>query len=92
MVSPTRTRMKGPGTLPLKVQYPKVVPSANRPSTSTLSRSTRTVCGSRLAMGGGRSSGSREMSASTSVCGAGRGVTMNCPCMPASWCPGTLQK
>ena len=41
--------------------------------------------GSRLPIGGGRSVGSREMSASTSVCGAAIGVTRNWPCMPANW-------
>src|SRR5262249_16308952 len=60
--------------------------------TSTLSKSTRTVCGSRFAIGPGRSVGSREISASTRVCAGGVGVTRNCPSIPACLCPGTLQK
>src|SRR5208282_4574172 len=40
---PTRSRMNGPGTVPLYVQYVYVTPSANCPSTSLVTRVTSTL-------------------------------------------------
>src|SRR5207244_2518114 len=60
-VSPTLTRRKGPGTLPLNVQYVYVVSFARRPTTSTASRFTATVRGAPGGSGPSRSAGSLAM-------------------------------
>src|SRR5438270_9293289 len=51
-VSPWRTRIIGPGTVPLKVQKGYATPSANKAVTSRVSRSTLTSAGSLRSMGG----------------------------------------
>src|SRR3990170_4687328 len=69
-VSPSMTRIIGPGTVPSNVQKEYVVPSANSETTSWTVSVTRTVVGSVRVMGGGTSAGSRT-TFGTSISAAG---------------------
>jgi O-antigen/teichoic acid export membrane protein len=69
------------------------LPSSSLPTSSTVSRSTRTTCGMRWPIGPGRSAGSRTMSApSLDIVSRGPAITWINPSMPACRCPAMEQK
>jgi hypothetical protein len=65
-VSPTRTRIIGPGTVPLNVQKRYCTPLASVPVISFVSSSTATVAGRRRWMGGGTAGGATSTADSCS--------------------------